>query len=373
MKIIKHVSRVTRILGLLYISAIPLTANAWIPFPCENGTGQTTGYVNDTITYGFLVDTQPYNANFTSAISQVAAAYRNVGDSNFRVFITPRYGDTKVNISPNNGNTMPGGIEMGFEDFDALGLSSNAIAVAYVYRDGCEIIGTDVLFDKDRKWNAGKYQGGSAFSEGYSISQTALHEIGHSLGLKHQQGLLSAMNSIYPFGGGVGVNNDATPLVDDVRAIRVIYPSNTPVVRDLISSRYKANVGAVVRNNVKSTGTNSTQLAVRRGQTYNIEFSIENHGTTSANNVDVGVYLSNDKSISPSSDVFLGGFTANFGYGATMPGIASVTIPSGVALGNYYIGVYVDSSNNHSTERDENNNISLVTTSGVSYRYLVTN
>jgi predicted Zn-dependent protease len=89
-------------------------------------------------------------------------------------------------------------------------LSDNALGYAFFPKTG------DVFFNSNRTWST------ATTGTSLSIFLVALHEIGHSLGLNHEDDVESIMNSTINFG-----LTDLT--ADDVAGIRSLYGSRVAV------------------------------------------------------------------------------------------------------------------------------------------------
>jgi len=92
-----------------------------------------------------------------------------------------------------------------------------------------------------------------------------------------------------------------------------------------------------------------------RGSSISVSTSVKNQGSVNAGSFTIAFYLSSDDAIT-TSDFKLGEKTVkslNKGNTTTVSG--SFTIPSGIATGNYYVGVIVD-ANATIMETDESNN-----------------
>lgn len=180
----------------------------------------------------------------------------------------------------------------------------------------------------------------------FNLTITGLHEYGHGLGLAHEQDVLATMNSVYPFGGVLGNNNDLHPHADDILGNRAGY-GTCCTERDLAVSAYARTTSG--RSGLISPPANSY-----RGHATSYRFTISNRGTTNESSVRVQFYLSTDRFIS-TSDTYLGAATYNLNAGIENTYWATVTIPLGLASGSYYFGYVIDPLG-AVTEVDEVNN-----------------
>lgn len=183
-------------------------------------------------------------------------------------------------------------------------------------------------------------------SNSYNFATVALHELGHSLGLDHENDLLATMNSVYPNGGPIG-RDQLQPHADDIRGIRAGYGSSG-TVNDLAASPYKYDGSG------NSSKLNPPSGPLYRGRSFTFPFTIENRGTTSFSSVTVGFYLTPDRVVTP-NETYLGSATFSLGMGAITTANVTLNIPTSVTPGNYYFGWIVD-PNNTVSEGDRVNN-----------------
>lgn len=191
----------------------------------------------------------------------------------------------------------------------------------------------------------------------YNYDVVFLHELGHALGLKHYNDKIATMNSKYPNSGSVGHSNTVTPHSDDRHGLRYLYPGNT-TARDFAVIRFKNSGSSTNNNEVLYNGSNTRTLL--KGNTYQIEYTVENLGT-STETPQVNFYISTNTHIS-TSDTYIGGVTFNqFPEGASYHGKANITIPTNLANGSSYsIGYKVDPYNGIQESDESNNFVSLV-------------
>lgn len=171
----------------------------------------------------------------------------------------------------------------------------------------------------------------------------ALHELGHALGFAHEDRVLTNMNGRVPFHGFTGDRSFRQWLVaaDDRYGSRLTYPAATTGTDIAPTSiRLAGSTNGASRPHL------ATPSIVQRGVTsLTIEYGLENLGTTSVP-VGVGIYLSTDRVISPTSDILIG--SENFSsFAANSTGEYSMTVivPVFVSPGIYYVGFMVDPGN----------------------------
>lgn len=234
--------------------------------------------------------------------------------------------------------------------------SSDALAVELTRYDSCTafveygtILESDVYFNfynyPSYYWSSNPWPTPADMSY-FNFATVALHELGHSFGLAHEDDLLATMNSVYPNGGPIG-RDQVQPHADDIRGVRAGYGSSGSV-NDLAASPYRYNGSG---NSARLVPPAST---LYRTRSYTFPFTIENRGTTSFSSVTVGFYLTPDRVVTP-NETYLGSATFSLGVGAITTANVTLNLPLSVTPGSYYLGWIVD-PNNTVSEGDRVNN-----------------
>ena len=182
-----------------------------------------------------------------------------------------------------------------------------------------------------------------------SFESVALHELGHVLGLSHQNDRISIMNKYYPNCGALGYYNQWEPHADDRAGVRFLYPDETTEV-DIAASVYKNDGG--------SSDIVTPNVYVQRGHWIDFEFTIDNLGTSRID-YDIAYYISTNNYISTSDGLLAtsSGAWANSGASATYT--VSLYIPTDISTGTYYLGFIVDSNHNNSESNEYNNFVAV--------------
>lgn len=205
---------------------------------------------------------------------------------------------------------------------------------------------TDIAFNSNYSWSTGTYSYTNPTGSPYSFEQTALHELGHALGLIHEDRTMATMNSSYPGGGPLGHSREWDPFGDDRQGARFLYPDGT-IERDLAGSPLK-RTGSGTSSLVSSPST------VQKGSYVTVEYSFSNLGSL-VEKFNIGFYLSTNSTIS-TYDTLLG-----TNYGALeWPGSAgtfsrTLWIPTWTAPGTYYLGFFLDKDHTISEKKESNN------------------
>jgi hypothetical protein len=205
---------------------------------------------------------------------------------------------------------------------------------------------TDIAFNTSKSWNTGGFSYSNLGSP-FSFEGVALHELGHALGLNHEDRWMATMNSIYPNSGPLGYYKEFDPNADDRVGARSLYPDRTTEI-DIAGSALK-------RTGSGTSGLISSPLSAARGTYATVDFTFSNL-STSNQTFDVGFYLSGNDVIS-TADTLLGmnyGAWGSSGFTGTFS--RTLYIPTWIAPGTYYLGFLLD-PNNAIGETNEGNNI----------------
>jgi hypothetical protein len=218
------------------------------------------------------------------------------------------------------------------------------LATTIVRYDACtmfveygSILEADIFFNfaayPPSGWNTDLEPSPSQVQSSYNFALVAMHQLGHAMGLDHENDLLATMNSEYPFGGPIG-RDSLQPHADDIRGIRAGYGSGVSQ-NDLAAVPYKSDGSG------NSSPLASPASTVYRSRSYTFPFTIENRGTTSFSSVTVGFYLTPDRVVT-ANETYLGSATFSLGVGATTTANVTLNIPTSVTPGTYYFGWIVD-------------------------------
>ena len=204
---------------------------------------------------------------------------------------------------------------------------------------------TDIGFNNNNSWSLATLSYGSLGSP-FSFEGVALHELGHSLGLDHEDHWMATMNSIYPNSGPAGHWKEWDPLPDDRQGGRFLYSDST-TESDIAGSAFK-------RTGSGTSGLISSPSSASRGSGFTIELTFHNQ-STSTKTFNIGFYLSTNDYISTADTLLATNSGAWGSAGASLTFSRTLTIPRSISPGQYWLGFIVDFDGGHSENNESNN------------------
>jgi hypothetical protein len=162
---------------------------------------------------------------------------------------------------------------------------------------------------------------------------------------------MALMNSRYPNGGPISSAKLVGPIADDRAGIRHLYPEAGTARADLVASNYKQTSAG------RSGLVNTAPTSVNRGSTVTIQYTFMNIGSANSGPFNIGFYLSTDENITTSDRLLGSNSGASASAGASLTTSRTLTIPSTVAAGTYYLGVLLDKDNTVTEWSDSNNGL----------------
>lgn len=292
----------------------------------------------------------PVGSSWDLHTQYMMSEWNAVGGSNFKYYVGR---DTDGSVSSTNGKN-----EIAFMSEP----NETHLAVNWKRWDCYWLFGTkygfiesDIYLNTRYSWTLSDFTGWNTSSP-YNFELVMLHELGHGLGLNHQNNRPSIMNQYYYNSGPNGHYNKVEPHADDRHGVRYIYPDNS-TDRDVSVSRFK-NTGAssAVNRLLRTSGSYANKA--KKGEQLDVEYLVENLGTQTES-AKVQFFISTNTYIS-TGDISLGYTTWTLPKGTHAQSKKRITIPLSMATGNYYIGYIVDPDRNIPESSTQNNSVSLL-------------
>ncbi|MCB9842402.1 MAG: hypothetical protein H6812_04015 [Phycisphaeraceae bacterium] len=259
----------------------------------------------------------------------------------------------------------------GFSDtlaVPASELDPGTIGVTFLVNNGAQWYDMDIFFadaPDDVGYNFETNPSCDALMQpvpnnGYNFSLSAMHELGHAIGLGHDPvgneapgtpWFVATMNPAYPSGGTSG--GDTIELHGDDRAgARFLYPYSgpaQPAVRDLSLAMFTTSpfIGQV-------QPIYFTPGSAGPGGAVFVRSVIENRGSVSHFDVRQGFYLSDDEVID-ASDELLGYLEWDIAFEDALEFDVQADMPDDLASGLYWLGSIIDDTDLVDEVYEDNN------------------
>lgn len=230
--------------------------------------------------------------------------------SGFRVELTPVRSDPCAGVArgiPQDG--FRNGV--GFApDVCGVAFGAGTLAVTTSYSQNGRLLEADVVFNSLRSWDI--YEG--PWENAADFRRVAVHELGHVLGLGHENRAASIMASTIPMGSTV-----EQPLEDDISGVAALYgtaePSLPPLVLNLeepVAGEVRAGVGNLRGWVVSLAGVERVELLID-----GVEAGLV---PTGGRRGDVA------SAFAEYPDSLQSGFSMAFAYNALVPGEHTITL-----------------------------------------------
>ena len=372
----------TRTLSAILVSSLLLAAlceQETYGYRYLKGNGKKIKWSGEKIKWRAGKVSFPAGSSYRTALTRAMGRW-NQAPGEFS-FVYPTWGDTKVN--KNNTQT----------EVWASNSLNNGSAICYTwwkwkwgtatYREADIVFDSDVswststnLFNKDVTSSAvygNKVYGGTR----RPFVTTALHEMGHALGLLHENRRLNIMGSDMSH---LHANNGKMRAYvgEDAGHGEVFLYGKTDTIlkNDLSVSHWKhwkaggtddeyslhilTKIYTTSDNVVSSTWFQGVKrYKVRKGTTYKVQFTYENNGYYNFSGVNVGFYISTDDRIT-TGDTRFSTRTMTLNRNRPYTRKYTLTIPSNLVVDQvYWLGVIVDYTGSI-TEFAEDNNAAYI-------------
>ena len=319
--------------------AVSSPARGYVYRTCN---GDKVTWESSTVTYRPMTISFPYGSSDRAALERSRYAWNSYSPSG-RFRFSFSYTSDSHWVNGDGINDVAYTYDYGWGS-GTLGVTITRYdACAWPFWDG-SINETDVFFNPSVSWN--KSTQPSPTSSGTSLALVAVHELGHALGLKHENRWMATMNSYYPNSGVLGSVYDPDPHADDTLADRYLYGAYGST-HDVALSIYR-------RTGTGTSGIIPRPIYAAKGYTKTLTFTISNRGNIHESYVLVRFYASTNNYIS-TADRYLGAaaYWMSPGFEGTVS--VNVVIPTNLTTGYYYLGFLADPYN-AIPETDEGNN-----------------
>ncbi len=339
------------------VAGISQTASAYTRIKCSNGTALKWG--SNSITMRLASNSFPAGAWRTAMTDSLQAWNRNPSKFRFS-YVT---GDTSV--GKNNGQNEAW--------FTASDIGAPAVTYWWGNCSTGRFTENDVLFMNTVNYTTSNNVASLISYNGSfrPFRTTALHELGHVVGLGHTSNTYSIMGQDWDHIQANGSTVRTYPGEDAGRGAKAIYGNNTGNIQDVGSTHFRrtgSSGGYSTHAPVRIFNTSGSVLGsfrdsngvlgyrVNRGQAVDVEFGFENNGEHTQSGIDASYYISTNNYISTSDTRIATYVNWTLAPDTVTYPRRRVTIPSNLTRGSvYYLGVFMD-VNSEVSEVDEVNN-----------------
>lgn len=351
-----------RLLSLLLALAVPATSGAWVKSVCS-GNGEELDWDNETTQVRFSSVSFPAGAWRDSLDDAIDRWNDDPSDFNF----TTLFGDTSIGLSNDQSEAWI----TSDNDYDP------AMAVlrykGLTFCSNPRIVEADILFYKFEDYTTSMdtaalwgYDTNDNGSSDRPFQTTAVHELGHALGLEHENDEYNVMGEDWTHIHANGTTARAYPGEDASDGAIDLYGSVSIQDLGVVHWKYDFADGEYSRHEHTKLYTSAgiapldsdpygdwVEYFAEPGDTIQVELSYENNGL-SDQTVDVGIYLS-DNNLITTSDDRLAGFSTTLGRGNVSTRKTVVTIPADQPTGVYWIGAVIDEDGDVGEVTESNN------------------
>jgi hypothetical protein len=241
----------------------------------------------------------------------------------------------------------------------------------WIFGKDVEITETDVIFDSDENFTTSMTRGdlieyGGALRP---FQTTAIHELGHALGLAHTNNTYNIMGWDWQHIHVNGTTARSYLGEDAANGTVFLYGTTNGAAEDLgvVHWKYRDASGEYSRHRKTRVTDNNggaldtftvngeTGYEVSRGQTVKLELTYENNGKTHQPGADARLYVSTNDTIS-TADTELARDAIDINRNTVYTKSTSVVIPNNLTVGRvYYLGAVIDADGSLAEMTESNN------------------
>jgi hypothetical protein len=357
------------LLGMALVLALPPSAGAFTYYRCETSKGDKN--IRWSGEYLLMYASEVGFPDGSVWQAGLGGAIETYDENPSRFRLDPWWGVESVGTANDRNEVWASGNADYFDDGSVAKAKMRFRCGTSLGKVKAGLVEGDVLFDASLDWTPGRAK--SAWrhygDDNYPLRPTAVHELGHVLGLLHTATTYNAMGDGLDH---VNVNGGTAReyLGEDAsNGAAYLYGEHPDGIEDLSVSHWRfdrADDGgeySIHRRTVlkranggdlpKETANGEPRFVVAKGQVVRAEFTYENNGQ-SEQSVDAAYYISGNATIS-TGDLRIGTGHFTLARNGVYTTEVQLTVPVIVPQGDFYLGVIIDPGDDVDEVAEDNN------------------